>query len=1819
MKCIEKISNGSQGTTTPACAGDNGDRTPSGGCTRRRAASALRGARPFALGFVLLLAFVLPPDSARAHTSEDILSLAVTNTTGYVINSDTNYPSSVYNRDTLMVSASIQYTTASAIQSSYDYRAAFRLMDSDTNVVPLVTPPGQTSDSFVVQDTVFLPLFGSMTAVRTYGAALRPAVRLDPYKKYHVELSLEERRSGSNQSFDFTGDELSTAPQTYLHFTNSVSGDVPANIIAVLDSAVMSRTYAVRTIPNKTSFSLAASYHLHRYDDFYGPVGNDNVGVRFDIELVDATTSQVVPLVASNVTVMRSVPRYTLGIPYKPAVFIASELINVEPALGVQLDSVNHTYFARVKISHAEIAGQPFVSGNQATTSATRLLHFNGQLLFGPVVTKFTSIDNTPPLGAVVPNAYVSTLLGVDNKSGYIVGHPNHVYGDGTDLDVHLLSNGDAVLASGSVSVQSPAPDADSVSRVRFERQGMTLDASGAHANVTVILPAGFGYRGNTAGRKLNSRVTWNGVALNGSLAPANDLSYNTPFFAAEETKPFWVGASSLRWQIVPGRFILLPTSIQYVRSDELNALESAPGLFEPNMYFKRSNEQYHRWLQSISSSQVIVSAAANGVAEMTLNVTMQPGSFKTHFPYDSTLRWTGSGQITFSNDQVVASNSFLQSAQAVTNRYDQDCPSCGVGLGRTNVVLYPAGSEMRFTVDGGLAVQGAYGAPAPLHWGWISEPSILKYAQRTTEFPSGSFLMSGCFLRGDQTMQPGQNRAGVMLLTGVAPGDGVSVERPGSLQYLDGYADYAGMNYRVESNGFIHAESVIAGKPTGFYDLTSRSKYYARWSGVSGIHEAAPDTFPSQLTLYGYDFTFDSYGVSYLSSQVKDSRTEGHIHVKHPSNFDQNFTELKFSCIGALESAKVPPNEGNLYKLLEYWNGDFITRAIQFDRDASVACNPSVGYLVLGIQGYANHIDTPLFGSLGFKTNGNLVTAKDVDMGEIKLAKGFNSRLKQPSVFEIKGPTNEVYHLNPATDAYYNDWETRDPAVTEGWINLAADTDVPFFKNMKVHVQTVPKTNSLAPIYLMGGWPTNGFGPANDNFFTNPGFDNDNTGYPVADGVEFYRDSPIADYHPRAQVDWLDVVHLDYPLTWMPSLRWFRSFEPVTSDILVLSTEHKVKYLSAKNAELLFGAKADTAPSFNLVSLGFNSVDQYKGVRQAFFDAGLGNQQFWITNGVAAMDEMLNADLHAFYEVPMVNTLGFTLNAFTQELELYRNQGQGVYQSQLPIIIAKYFDPATGALINKVRHMDVDGGGVVYNLSNHIDSFIAAIDAVQFIIQKDGGTNRATGSKLALAVVHHLIPKLDDLLKDKVNGKLDELFNKYFKEYDDSLDHVSELLSDVRNQVMQVRTNLQVGREFRQEIQQLYQSHDAELVTMMGKLQQDVTKYFNSFDPADNPFKDLPAGEPLAAVAQRFRDRFFATSLAPAVQVAFKQRLYDLDAAFREATDTGFGLLNAALRTMTDEVLAEGDKLFRKLLGKAGGEMAAAQINGYAHINGDSLKLLRLDLNAQFQASQTLEFKGYFQIKELDSDGTPSKCLPVSGRAAEVTCGAIDVPVSLGSNTTVTVNTKFTFDPGPQDSPFETPQLIGLGGNFTLKGSLKFQTFEITYLNAGASFGLLENYISSGARVKVQGFEGMGGVFLGRACTLDFMPWDPDVQSVLGQPPFTGGYYYAEIWVPISQVWWGIPKSCLFQVSAGLGTGMGYFAEGPTFVGKMFLGLTGEALCVVTFKANITMIGKHNPDGLTFKGKSSFEANLGPCPVCIPFKQDILMTYQNGDWDVEF
>lgn len=258
------------------------------------------------------------------------------------------------------------------------------------------------------------------------------------------------------------------------------------------------------------------------------------------------------------------------------------------------------------------------------------------------------------------------------------------------------------------------------------------------------------------------------------------------------------------------------------------------------------------------------------------------------------------------------------------------------------------------------------------------------------------------------------------------------------------------------------------------------------------------------------------------------------------------------------------------------------------------------------------------------------------------------------------------------------------------------------------------------------------------------------------------------------------------------------------------------------------------------------------------------------------------------------------------------------------------------------------------------------------------------------------------------------------------------------------------------------------------------------------------------------------------------------------------------------------------------------------------------------------MELDAFLLIKELGSDGS-SGCYSSNAPYTEVTIGALNVPVGwISSDLKANVEAKFTFD-GIHAYP------VNMGGQLELIGELDFEAFQLHDLAAALAFGLKENYLALKGGVRFNGYDFSGAVFFGKTCSLDPIKLiDPDVASVLGNPPFTGAYCYAQGWLPISEMLTGVPASCLFEISAGIGAGAFYFAEGPTYGGKMFLGVSGSLLCVVSIEGDITLIGLKQGDDLRFKGHGHFEADIGPCPFCISISKEVDISYINKSWHLD-
>ena len=1763
----------------------------------------------------------------------DVLwSVAITNYTGYVIDSDANMGDPTYNRDAILAKSIVRSDNFTNSASTHSYSLSYRLLDASTGLPhPIKDSTGVTNANYTynLTNTVVLPAFSN--AYRTNAAALRPVVKLNPYRQYTVECQVFTNGVTNGQF-------LVDGPRSYYHFTNLLSSDAALNVIASLDSATWNRTYMVNTVPGKDSFLVDVNFQTWRWDGFSNTLAWADIPLRLDFALTNAAGSQV-PLASSNTNFLLSMLNHDASSPLLPWHVSTVQTVSVQPSN--QLDSVSNTYYLTVTISHTNQPGQPSVAGNSTNTPLQTLLHFNGHLLFGGVDTMFTNINNVPWPGA--PGAgWMNTMLSVDGNSGKVTGSPTHTYGSGVPLDVRLYQDGHAELNSGSVTLTGPSPDRDMVANVRFARGTVTLDTTGAKGGITAFLPTGFGYRTNDLSSKIIFyKIPFGTLTLDGGLNSINIPRFTPPggvAYFCEESKPVWVQCAYIDWQIAAGKFVTPngPMPI-YVRAAEYAKLAAVSNLLvnPPEMAVKRANDRYFEFLSNVSGKATVM-ADSHSCAQMSAMFNFSPGSFLAHFPYDTAFQWGAAGSMQVSNDLVTSGAvSMLGNLQPVFVPYSGACASCnGSGSSALSTPgIQPDSGTLYFTVDGGLAGAGVL-LPGPINLQWGLRPDTY-YAQQALAFTRAAVHMPGAFLRGDQNTIGSPEGPANILYTGVNANDLDQIERPLTTSYNDGFADYAGLNFRCDD---VHhpGMSSLGNTANLAWSLTGRSKYYVRYAGVSGIHEAEPGTLPTPpgtLFIYGYAFGFSNYGMSYLDSEMKQSLVSGSLTIPYPSLHVQNFDELRFDCLGSLQSATVPASDG-AHKL-SYWNADFYTLAINFQRNDE--CIPGDGALTLGVKAFATPVPDPLYGTLGFQANGNLIP-KSYGLANV------DSRLKAPNNISISGPNGVNYNFTPTMDAYFNSYSGSPPSP--GWMNFAGKMDVPFFEDMKLHLHTGGSSNysTSNPLYLAGGWPrvgtTNGnhgwLDSANNSYFSTNYFDWDNLGYPQGVvTVDDYRNNPSSEeYHPRAQRLWLGLIEFDYPMQWDTTLHAFKSFHEITNDLFVIKVQHQAKYIDAKQAELDFGAQYDGLPTISVANLAFNAVDGALGVSQAITEAASQPIQTALTSGLDEFDQILDTNMKRLFDGVFDQAVDPLIHSFYVQLTndwagLVAATNQALFVSNVTVQATNFFIGGTGGAVSSnlssvllnLANTTGGAGQLLAKLDNYLRDITNAIDAITGTISQTNGISFSpavpgllganTNGSIPMQLVTRLIGNLAaDFLDATVGPELQSLIDKA----NPTLTEIATVLNDAKATLMQVRAQLEPAAEFARELDSTLKSFSTDLTNVSVQVSLNVSNYFAGFDySVDDPFRLYTEDQIKQAIRQQVEDAFFGSAPAAQIQVVLRQRLYDLDTQMKTAMDSVFQQLNSVMRDLISQSLAEVDDTINGLLGDVGANIGAGKINGHAVIDGDSLSLLRIDGHFEWDAAGKLSFDAYLQIKELTSDGSPG-CSSSSAPATEVTLGAANVTCSwLSPDLSVSVETKFTFD-GTHPYP------VNFAGSLALNGELDYEAFQLYNLAAALSFGAYENYLALRGGIKFSGYDFSGGIFFGRTCTLDPIKLlDPDVAGMLGSPPFTGAYCYGQGWIPVSEVVLGIPASCMFTISAGVGAGAFFFLEGPTYGGKMFLGISGEALCLVSIGGDVTMIGvKHGTD-LEFKGTGHFEAEVGPCPFCYTWSKSVGIQFKNLSWHIDY
>jgi hypothetical protein len=1214
----------------------------------------------------------------------------------------------------------------------------------------------------------------------------------------------------------------------------------------------------------------------------------------------------------------------------------------------------------------------------------------------------------------------------------------------------------------------------------------------------------------------------------------------------------------------------------------------------------------------------LVVETGVHSEALLSTRIRIAPTQVVAHFPYGLSQVWEDVGYFRITQDLMDSSDSYFKEPAPVSISYQRNC-CCGLPCGGNaamGTVESLADDISWVGSNGGIRTDVVITNGGAIAWGYRADNRFVQEAKNP--FTSGSVYIPGHFVRGDLSGFSATDQRGPaeILLAGMTTNSPAGLERPSQPEYADGLGDYAGLNLRVGSNS-IAMNSVVGGSSADAWELTSRSKYYLRYSGVSGIHEAVPGTFSEEMKVYGYSFGFSNYGLSYLSGNPEESRINGQVLLQDPCGFKMDFKNLMLDCLGELGEADLANSDS---QLLAYWDARIQPLTFFFAPTAGSTCANAERVLCMGLTTRCANIDETLSGILGFLPSGYLATPAT------EISGGISSRLAVPNRIELAGPNGEPYYFTPVAMPYYNSYELSGDTMSNlGWINFAGNIDVSFFDDLQVHFHTSASTNSaIANIYMMGGWEDN----LNNSFFNSDpdGFDRENVGYPH-DALTYteYRNPNSDSYRVHARRTWLGVIDFDYPLEWSSATKSFKSPSQLDEDLLLLKIQHQVDYLSGSDTEISFGMQYDGVPQINLCNLAFNAIDEGTGMASAFTDAVGDEIHAAIESGLSAMDDTLADIPERLFDPVFDRVLDPLVDDFYADL--YTAYVSSPSATDFGSVVTQYIYDASasaygsvGSVLSNLAGTASSSVNLLGQIDDNLDRAVELIDAFASVVTETNGVALPAGlppipgllsvdagdyqvlANLGIGILSELASTLYDSIKDSVQDEIDAVLESAAP----SLEAITSTLLDLREIIVEVQGRLDAGKSVAEELASVLNS--PLVLDTLDTVSEEIMNQLDAISAYQGTFDEYTPEEVKAMIRQAITDAFYGSVPCADVQQVMRSQLYELEAMIQQSVDSALQQLNQAIKNIASEFLSGIDEEINGMLGDLSDVIGAGQIDGYAHIRHDTLNELRLDGKFQWKVPDEMEFNAFLLIKDMNSS-LPGGCGVSADSLPEVTLGTTDFGLGmLGSDIRADISTKFAFAETGGDL-----KLIGMGGAFEMtEGQIGFESFSIDEFYAAVAFGALENYLSASIHCTFTEYEVEGGIFLGKTCTLEPFSWDPDVQEVLGDPPFTGIYVYGEGWMPI------VDYGCLFRVRAGVGAGIFYFVDGPVG-GKIFLGADGEALCVVNVAGEVTLVGLKDGEDMRMVGKGKISGRAGSCPFCIKFSKSVKITYDNGNWDADY
>lgn len=1893
------------------------------------------------LSVTLLFLFALSSSTLKAAVSQIIDNASINST--FLIDNDEIDGNPLTNRHRLFAASEVTISVDGPFETHQaTYRLSYQLIDESgtpvelndadpTTIALAAATPGQDVD---LTTFALFPATPNPSETLTFQLPADPENTLVADEEYRLQLTLQRESLiflNGNPLILWTpvGETFTTAPRKLPHFTNTASPDAPLNVRISTETLSWEKTYALASSTTGNSFTANLTASLYRWDDFTAARSLAPVTITYDYDLIDSLTGNPVAL-ADDGVITESLNTFNYNLPFlginSPSFVALNRSHDIRP-LG-QLDSVAKRYQLSCSISHLEtnVPQVTFADGSFDTLPDQRLLHFNGTLNHG---TRTSSFDDFGAPAIMLPSLEdeLNARITIAANAGSLSSRPDLTFSGGP-VDVRLLPNGDATLQSGSLAITSLSGDPVTASYGKFSLiyPSAQLTTAGFRAvGAAVQLPQGLCYFENLAANRFGgeSEITFpNAIPVSDELTPASPLTLTLPPGAAfsDEAHPLLFNTGGRSLTIDSDRInISLANSVYvHIASFALLQFYTSPdaGAFQIDPKF-RDRPSNDRYLKNVSSSDPLtVDVAADGTSRISLDLTISPDSFETHFPKQAAVSWTQTSAPELRMGEF-ANNSRLQGAGTAIVSYYQTCPGdeCTENIPPVALTHSASGGEFNLIPGGGLQSNGTIPAHQ-LQWGKRS-PTL--YTHRTDAMQQARFHSPGYHLyaadvpniTATSDLDRLHETPARLLLSDASRTSNDHPHYPGEAAHRDGLGDAPGLNFDA-TNGQ-GAASRLAGSTSDFgytlIDAASNSpnggaKYYIREGGVSGRQCATAASGTGAVSLSGFPTLLTNFQVSFLDNDNErpecQSWIDGSVEVQGFSNWDQGFTGLRIDCYGNPGELTLD-DSSTTNKSLTYWNSSFDLQAMSFASTltsaAGVCPKTYESNLIVDAKLFASHIEQPLYGKLAFTNSGNLsTTASPIS--------GVTSTLGTPASIPLSSPS-EPYLITPVSALRFSNPEAPDSAASPipatGFVSFVATINIPYFQDLYVQVLTSARSplGANGRLYLTPGFELGG-----QDWFTNTAFDGEHRGFPDTVSLDEFRNprlttdggslDPTADLRNeplllQAEQKLFGLIDLKYPLKWDFETRRFSSIINLKEKLLVATMEHEVEYLDGQFANVSFGAKYDGLPQLKLSNFLNNQLDAAAETIAQIISNKAKKQ---IDKGLVKLEEILEdtlekvidplVDAAATPDGPICQTYDFiqALNTeYDQATDTYADFRTDLEELLVPHKISGG-DPNATAFIDRLApgtNIDErwnDAVGRFQNTSGQALTVVTQVDdaleevlkGINIFVQ---GVDTAAGIDLVFSpdidlpdgdsqdfqpgilfqdengdyqivrsLVKRLLPELlpDDIaaivgpLLEETTDELNDQLNVLLEKQKPTLDQVRSVLIELRTVITKAREKLKDARELITKLQEIGSQLSTQ--ALLNPAGERAWKYFQQREIALG-IKDIDqstpvkVGKALAALSKEefvdlikteIKNQILASSYIQKTKHLLKQLAYDLNDQITSSIQTALAEVGKMMRDLVKESVDDLEEQINPLIGKVSDFMGSGELTGYAEVNGDSLRKLRVDGALELKIPDEMKLNVYLEILCVTSEDnfTENGCILPGDKAVEVRIGALGLAVEWISEITVDVGFKLTLKDEPGGLDFPTPN--GVGGFIEMKsGTLDFQGFEVSTFGATIGIGSDECYLGAKAMAKFSNYKVGAGIFFGRTCTIDpLLLVDPDIASVVDPgTPFTGAYVYGEVWLPISELVLGVPASCMFRIDAGVGAGAFYFVEGATYGGKMLLGVSGEALCMVNVKGQVKMILASQAGDVRGSGTGKFSAKVGKCPFCLKFNKSVKIGYTNGSW----